>query len=69
MREESRKTKRSLGRKRFEVPGYTFRVFVTNRLQPAEEVWRDYHFFTQNNASRSAVPRETASPARSHFSR
>ena len=33
----------SLGRKLLEVPGYTFRVFVTNRALPPEEIWRDYN--------------------------
>jgi len=26
-----------------EVPGYTFRVFVTNLPDPPEEIWRDYN--------------------------
>jgi hypothetical protein len=26
-----------------EVPGYTFRVFVTNLTDPPEEIWRDYN--------------------------
>ncbi len=43
VREQLRETKRSLGRKLFEVPGYTFRVFVTNRPDPPEEIWRDYN--------------------------
>lgn len=43
VRELLRETKRSLGRKLLEVPGYTFRVFVTNRLDPPEEIWRDYN--------------------------
>src|SRR6516225_9746707 len=33
----------SLGRKLLEVPGYTFRVFVTNLVLPPEEIWRDYN--------------------------
>jgi hypothetical protein len=32
----------SLGRKLLEVPGYTFRVLVTNLALPLEEIWRDY---------------------------
>ena len=43
VREQLRETKRSPGRKLFEVPGYTFRVFVTNRPHPPEEIWRDYN--------------------------
>lgn len=43
VREQLRETKRSPGRKLFEVPGYTFRVFVTNRLDAPEEIWRDYN--------------------------
>ena len=33
----------SLGRRLLEVPGYTFRVFVTNLALPPEEIWRDYN--------------------------
>jgi hypothetical protein len=43
VREQLQESKRSLGRKLFEVPGYTFRVFVTNRAEPPEEIWRDYN--------------------------
>jgi hypothetical protein len=43
VREQLRETKGSLGKKLFEVPGYTFRMFVTNRTEPAEEIWRDYN--------------------------
>jgi hypothetical protein len=35
--------KRSLGRRLFEVPGYTFRLFVTDLADPPEEIWRDYN--------------------------
>jgi hypothetical protein len=41
VREQLRETKRSPGRKLFEVPGYTFRVFVTNRPDPPEAIWHD----------------------------
>jgi hypothetical protein len=41
VREQVRETKRSLGRKLLDVPGYTFRVFVTNRAEAPEEIWRD----------------------------
>ena len=43
VREQLRETKRSPGRKLLEVPGYTFRVFVTNLPDPPEEIWRDYN--------------------------
>ena len=43
VREQLRETRRSLGRKLLEVPGYTFRVLVTNLADPPEEVWRDYN--------------------------
>ena len=43
VREQLREAKRSPGRKLFEVPGYTFRVFVTNRPDLPEEIWRDYN--------------------------
>ena len=42
-REQLRETKRSLGRKLLEIPGYTFRGFVTNHPHPPEEIWRDYN--------------------------
>ncbi|MGH9343314.1 MAG: transposase [Terriglobia bacterium] len=32
-----------MGRKLFEVPGYTFRVFVTSSADAAEAIWRDYN--------------------------
>ena len=43
VKEQLRETKHSLGRKLLEVPGYTFRVLVTNRAEAPEEIWRDYH--------------------------
>jgi hypothetical protein len=43
VREELQEGKRSLGRKLFEVPGYTFRIFVTNLADAPEEIWRDYN--------------------------
>ena len=33
----------SVGRKLIDVPGYTFRVFVTSCADPPEEIWRGYH--------------------------
>ncbi len=41
VREQIQERKFSLGRKLFEVPGYTFRVFVTDLADSPEEVWRD----------------------------
>ncbi len=43
VRERLRETRRSPGRKLLEVPGYTFRVLVTNLADPPEEIWRDYN--------------------------
>jgi len=43
IRERVREEKHSLGRKLFDVPGYTFRIFVTNRSEAPEELWRDYN--------------------------
>jgi hypothetical protein len=41
VREKIQEKKPSLGRKLFEVPGYTFRIFVTNLEGGPEEIWRD----------------------------
>ena len=43
VRERLQETKRSLGRKLFDLPGYTFRIFVTSRTEAPEEIWRDYN--------------------------
>jgi hypothetical protein len=43
VREEIQECKPSRGRKLFEVPGYTFRVFVTSLPDAPEEIWRDYN--------------------------
>jgi len=43
VREEIRESKASLGRKLIQVPGYTFRIFVTNLPDLPEEIWRDYN--------------------------
>ena len=32
-----------MGRKLIDLPGYVFRVFVTNRRDSALEIWRDYN--------------------------
>ena len=43
VRERVRESRSSAGRKLIDVPGYTFRIFVTSQTQAAEEVWRDYN--------------------------
>ena len=43
VREQVREGRDSVGRKLIDVPGYTFRVFVTSCPDPAEEIWRDYN--------------------------
>ena len=43
VREEIRESKASRGRKWIQVPGYTFRIFVTNLPDPPEEIGRDYN--------------------------
>jgi hypothetical protein len=43
VRERIRETKAAVGRKLIEVPGYTFRVWVTNRSEDALTLWRDYN--------------------------
>lgn len=43
VRERVREKKEAVGRKLIEVPGYTFRVFVTNTPMGAVEVWRSYN--------------------------
>lgn len=43
VRERVREEKPALGRKLLDVPGYTFRIFVTNRSEDALTLWRDYN--------------------------
>ena len=43
MQERVRETKAAVGRKLIDVPGYAFRVWVTNRRQSPLELWRDYN--------------------------
>jgi Transposase DDE domain group 1 len=43
VREQIREEKRSVGRKLLDVPGYTFRVFVTNTQEDPEVIWRNYN--------------------------
>lgn len=43
VREELQTNKAAVGRKLIDLPGYVFRVFVTNRNEPALDIWRDYN--------------------------
>ena len=43
IRELVREGRDSVGRKLIEVPGYTFRVFVTSCAGLPQEIWRDYN--------------------------
>lgn len=43
IRERVREGRDSVGRKLIDVPGYTFRVFVTSCSDAPEEIWRDYN--------------------------
>lgn len=43
VREGVRATKEAVGRTLIDVPGYTFRVWVTTRSQGVPELWRDYN--------------------------
>ena len=43
IREQEREGRDSVGRKLIDVPGYTFRVFVTSCAAAPEEIWRDYN--------------------------
>jgi len=43
VRERVRESQAAVGRKLLDVPGYTFRVWVTNRAEGALELWRDYN--------------------------
>jgi Transposase DDE domain group 1 len=43
VRELARESHASKGRRLVEVPGYTFRIFVTTRADAEEEIWRDYN--------------------------
>jgi DNA-directed RNA polymerase subunit N (RpoN/RPB10) len=43
IREREREDRDSVGRKLIDVPGYTFRVFVTSCANAPEEIWRDYN--------------------------
>lgn len=43
IRERVREGRDSVGRKLIDVPGYTFRVFVTSCSEAPEEIWREYN--------------------------
>jgi len=43
IREREREDRDSVGRRLIDVPGYTFRVFVTSCAPAPEEIWRDYN--------------------------
>ena len=43
VREAVREDKEAVGRKLLDVPGYTFRIWATNRTEGPAELWRDYN--------------------------
>jgi hypothetical protein len=43
IRERMREGKDSVGRKLINIPGYTYRIFVTAQKVEPEEIWRDYN--------------------------
>ncbi|HEU0141271.1 MAG TPA: IS1380 family transposase [Bryobacteraceae bacterium] len=43
LRERVREGRNSVGRKLIDVPGYTFRVFLTSCSDPPQEIWRGYN--------------------------
>ena len=43
IRERLQENKDSVGRKLLDLPGYTFRLLVTNREEVPELIWRDYN--------------------------
>lgn len=43
VRERVREDKAAVGRKLIDVPGYTFRIWVTNRTEDPMVLWRDYN--------------------------
>ena len=43
VREQVREGRNRVGRKLLDVPGYTFRLFVTSCSDAPEEIWRDYN--------------------------
>jgi len=51
IREQIRETRASVGRKLIDVPGYTFRLFVTSCTAEPAEIWRDYNRRAEPTAS------------------
>ena len=43
VRETVREDKEAVGRRLLDVPGYTFRIWVTHRNEDPATLWRDYH--------------------------
>jgi hypothetical protein len=43
IRERVRESRDSVGRKLMDMPGYTFRIFVTSCAEAPEEIWRDFN--------------------------
>jgi hypothetical protein len=43
VRERVRESKEAVGSMLLEVPGYTFRIWVTNRSEAPMEIWREYN--------------------------
>jgi hypothetical protein len=43
VRERVRESKEAVGAKLLEVPGYTFRIWVTNRKEAPLEIWHEYN--------------------------
>ncbi len=43
VRERVRESKEAVGTKLLEVPGYTFRIWVTNRKEEPLEIWHEYN--------------------------
>ncbi len=43
IRERVREGRAAVGRRLIDVPGYTYRIFVTNRSEAPELIWRDYN--------------------------
>ena len=60
VRELEREDKSAVGRRLIDVPGHTFRVWVTNRTEDAATLWRDYNG-RATSASRNS--KTTCTPA------
>lgn len=43
IRERIRESRPAVGRRLFDIPGYTFRVMVTSMSGEPSEIWRDYN--------------------------